>query len=217
MNVVIVDDHPLIRTGLFAVLSAEHDIEVTGQAATAADAIATISSLHPDVALVDLKLGADSGLSVIRACKSLIDGCHYVVLTSSLSRVDFVSAMEEGVDGYALKEALPEELLYALRIVAKGRRYYDPIFLQTPPALDDTGCEHLTPKEMEVLRSLGRGMNNREIAHELFITEFTVKKHVSQILAKLNLADRTQAALWANANGLVTYTIDFDGSPHAGL
>ena len=90
-------------------------------------------------------------------------------------------------------------------IVDKGRHYYDPIFLEDVPYANGRVQEHLTPKEMEVLRALGRGLSNREIALELFVTEFTVKKHVSQVLAKLNLTDRTQAALWANANGVVAY------------
>ncbi|QSO47297.1 LuxR C-terminal-related transcriptional regulator [Alicyclobacillus mengziensis] len=210
MRVVIVDDHPLVLTGLVAVFASEDDIEVVGQAATVEGAVRVICEQGPDVALIDLKLRTDSGLSVIHECKPVVQDCRYVVLTSSASRSDFAKATQEGVDGYALKEALPEELLYAMRIVAKGRRYYDPIFLEEVPYAHDGFHEHLTPKEMEVLRSLGRGLTNREIAHELFITEFTVKKHVSQVLAKLNLADRTQAALWANANGLSAYPA-FDG------
>ena len=104
MRVVIVDDHPLILSGLTAVFASEDDIEVVGQAATVEEAIRVICEQKPDIGLVDLKLREASGLSVIHECKPLVPDCRYVVLTSSASRSDFTSAMHEGVDGYALKE-----------------------------------------------------------------------------------------------------------------
>jgi two-component system nitrate/nitrite response regulator NarL len=105
-----------------------------------------------------------------------------------------------------LKEALPEEILYAIRIIGRGRKYYDPNVVRL--MVEDNGggfTEELTPREWDVLKALGRGLANRQIAKELYITEYTVKKHVSQILAKLGLKDRTQAALYANARGVARY------------
>lgn len=123
-----------------------------------------------------------------------------------------MSAKEIRVDGYVLKEALPEELIHALKIISKGRKYYDPgvlelIIKSNDPFEDDGHLEQLTPKEKEVLMELGKGRSNKEISQVLYITEYTVKKHVSQILAKLDLTDRTQAALYANVKGLATYVI----------
>ena len=110
---------------------------------------------------------------------------------------DFRRARELGVDGYVLKEAFPEELIAAIRLVYRGRKYYDPsmVDLVMNKDEDDSLIEQLTPRELEVLRALGEGLNNKDIAKKLFITEYTVKKHVSQILAKLDLTGRTQAAL----------------------
>jgi two-component system nitrate/nitrite response regulator NarL len=119
---------------------------------------------------------------------------------------DFLKAEEVGVDGYVLKEALPEELLYAIKIVSQGRKYYDPTLLELK--MKETANDpinELTPREQDVLMALGEGLPNREIAKRLFITEYTVKKHVSQILSKLELADRTQAALFASSRGLAGF------------
>jgi len=127
------------------------------------------------------------------------------VLTSSVNEYDFKKADDAGAYGYVLKEALPEELLYAISLVNKGRKYYDPgiIGKMMSPSSQDDWLDELTPREKDVLLALGQGMCNKEIAKKLYITEYTVKKHVSQILAKLDMTDRTQAALYAQAKGLV--------------
>ncbi|MEH7252632.1 response regulator transcription factor [Neobacillus niacini] len=212
MKVVIIDDHPLVRKGLTSILTLDETMEVLGEATNCKEAMDLFNSTKPDLALVDLRLANESGLDLItKAMKQGID-CKFVVLTSSIEEKDFMLAKEAGVDGYVLKEAFPEELIHALRIVNKGRKYYDPgvldLAMRAIESIDENGdLEQLTPKEKEVLIELGKGHSNKEIAQSLFITEFTVKKHVSQILAKLSLTDRTQAALYANAKGLVTYII----------
>ena len=210
MKLIIIDDHPLIRKGLTSLFSLDGFIEVLGEATNSRDAFNLLSKTSPDLAIVDLRLGEESGLEFIKAAikKGII--CKFVVLTSSLEEADFQLAKEIGVDGYLLKEALPEELVHALLMISKGRKYYDPGVLdletKSNSALEeDEYMEQLTPKEKEILIELGRGHSNKEISKALYITEFTVKKHVSQVFAKLGLADRTQAALYANAKGLVKY------------
>jgi two-component system nitrate/nitrite response regulator NarL len=213
MKVVIIDDHPLVRRGLTSILSLDESIEVLGEATNSSEALALFSKTKPDLALVDLRLANESGLNLITEAISLGIICKFVVLTSSSEMDDFRRATEIGVDGYLLKEAFPEELIHALHIISKGRKYYDPgvldLVMKSNGSLnEDSDLELLTPKEKEVLIELGMGHSNKKIAQTMYITEYTVKKHVSQVLAKLALADRTHAALYANVKGLVTYKIN---------
>lgn len=206
MKIVIVDDHPLVRKGLAAVISLQPDVLFAGEATNEHEALTLFENTSPDLVLLDLKLADESGLDLIVSARSRGIRSKFVLLTSSASREDFKRAEEIQVDGYVMKEALPEELLYAIHLVHKGRKYYDPSFVTS--RLQDyelTPADELTPKEKEVLISLGHGCSNREIATRLYISEYTVKKHVSQILAKLQVADRTQAALYANSIGLSKY------------
>ena len=212
MKVVIVDDHPLVRKGLTSILSLDGTMEVLGEATNSREALELFKTTKPDLALVDLRLGNECGLELITDAKRLGVTCKFVVLTSSSEENDFKKAKEIGVEGYILKEALPEELLHALTVIRKGRKYYDTAVLDllmnsNVPLVEDGHIEQLTPKEKEILIELGKGHSNKEISKTLYITEFTVKKHVSQVFAKLGLADRTQAALYANAKGLVTYVV----------
>lgn len=204
MKLVIVDDHPLVRKGLTSVLSLEADIEIVGEADDVEAAKKIIVQTNPDVVLIDLKLGSQSGLDIIKKVDRY--KFKFVVLTSSADQVDFKKAEEIGVDGYVLKEALPEEIVYAIRLVYKGRKFYDPGIMELViKDSNDDPISNLTPREKDVLIALGQGLSNSEIAKKLYITEYTVKKHVSQILSKLNLNDRTHAALYANSKGLVKY------------
>ena len=212
MKVVIVDDHPLVRKGLTSILSLDGTMEVLGEATNSREALELFKTTKPDLALVDLRLGNESGLDLITDVKRQGITCKFVVLTSSSEENDFKRAKEIGVEGYILKEALPEELLHALNVIRKGRKYYDTavldMLMNSSNLIEENGhIEQLTPKEKEILIELGKGHSNKEISKTLYITEFTVKKHVSQVFAKLGLADRTQAALYANAKGLVTYVV----------
>ncbi|MGI1659188.1 MAG: response regulator [Desulfitobacterium sp.] len=199
MNIVIVDDHPLVRQGLTAVITVEGDMNLVGEASTGDEAVRLVAKVNPDVALIDLRLSEISGLEIIEKCKEKAPVCKYIILTSSVDREDFQRARELGVDGYVLKEAFPEEVVTAIRLVYRGRKYYDPAMIDCMMSKDESEghVEQLTPREMEVLVALGEGLCNKDIGKKLFITEYTVKKHVSQVLAKLELADRTQAALYA--------------------
>jgi DNA-binding NarL/FixJ family response regulator len=207
--ILIVDDHPLVRTGLISLFSFEEDLNCIGEAATNEEAFQLILEQKPDIVLVDLRLGNESGFDLVEKATKNDSQSKFIVLTSSAHLADFQKAKDVGAHGYILKEALPEELLFAIRLVSSGRKYYDPGIMELVMgnSEEDDYIKSLTPKEMEVLRELGTGLSNREIASNLFISENTVKKHVSQILDKLQLSDRTQAALFANVKGLATYKV----------
>lgn len=213
MRVVIVDDHPLVRKGLASILTMSGTIELLGEATNGKEALELFKTTKPELALVDLRLGRESGLDLIKEAQHQGVRCKFVVLTSSTDEKDFMGAKELDVAGYILKEALPEELLHALNMIRKGRNYYDQgvldfaINMRKAPGKERV-MDSLTPKETEVLIELGKGLSNKEISQMMYITEYTVKKHVSQVLAKLNLADRTHAALYANAKGLVQYVVN---------
>lgn len=198
MDIVIIDDHPLVRQGLTTVLTCDEEMRIAGEASTAEQGIRLVSETQPDVAIVDLRLAGSSGLDVIASCKKKVPDCKYIVFTSSGNQEDFFKAEAIGVDGYILKQAFPEELISAVRLVFQGRKYFDSAIVESilMKSCRDPFRE-LTSRERDVLEALSEGLRNREIAKKLFITEFTVKKHVSQILAKLELSDRTQAALLA--------------------
>lgn len=213
MKLVIIDDHPLVRRGLVSILSLDKSIEILGEATNKKEAMNLFKNSKPDIALVDLRLGEECGLDLISDAVRQGVTCKFVVLTSSMEEEDFKLAKQIGVEGYVLKEALPEELINALQIISRGRKYYDTGILDLVMNTNDSKevdghMEQLTPKEKEVLIKLGMGHSNKEISQTLFITEFTVKKHVSQVFAKLGLADRTHAALYANAKGLSKYVIN---------
>ncbi len=202
MKIGIIDDHPLVRQGLISVLSIYEDFEVVGEATNCREGIAMIMEKRPEIALIDLKLGNDCGFDIIREVKDKTES-RFVILTSSAEQGDFLQAELLDVDGYILKEALPEELIYGLRLIYKGRKYYDPGLVRLQMKRDDDPLELLTQREKEVLLALGEGLSNREISERLYVTEHTVKKHVSQILSKLNLADRTHAVIFAYNRGLI--------------
>ncbi len=200
LSVLLVDDHPLVRQGLRAVLSLEPDLAIVGETGGIEGAWSLIQTQRPDLILLDIRLGQENGLTILDRCQNEHLACKFLVLTSSTTASDFESARALGASGYVLKDALPEELVFAIHLIGQGRKYYDPKILdqwletQRHP---DLMVDSLSEREWEVLSALGEGLSNREIAEKLYISIFTVKKHVSQILAKLSLADRTQAALYA--------------------
>lgn len=205
MKVVIVDDHPLVRKGLAAVLAKAEGIELAGEAETVEDAVQLIERTAPDLAIVDIKLGDQSGFDLVERLRR--HPCRFMMLTSSVAEADIRRAEECGADGYVLKEAMPEELLLAVKMIEKGRKYFDQGLLEVLVRKEsDDPLDKLTPKEREVLAFLGEGLSNSALAKKLMISEFTVKKHVSSIFQKLNLSDRTQAALYAQARGVAVFS-----------
>lgn len=206
IRLVIVDDHPLVRKGIEAALRLENGMELIGCFQNSAEILRAIEEHRPDIALVDLKLQDEYGLDVVRVGRQICPETRFIILTSYASEEEIQGAMKEDVDGYVLKEALPEELTSAIRTVYQGRKYYDPAVVHYAMGRKEAGRPHdldlLTPRELDVLKALGRGLNNRSIADELYISEHTVKKHVGAVLEKLHLQDRTQAALFAVSKGL---------------
>ncbi|ODA40855.1 response regulator transcription factor [Desulfosporosinus sp. BG] len=198
MTFVSIDDYPLARQGLMAVMGLEEGFEFVGQASCVNEARDVISRCKPEIIIVDLKLKDECGFDVISEIRRSNQNCKVVILTSSLDPNDFKRASDMNVDGYIFKDAMPEEIVNAVRLVSKGRRYYDPSIMEIVMKKEKMdNIEQLTSRELEVLVELSKGLNNKAIAKELFITEYTVKKHVSQILGKLGLKCRTQAAVYA--------------------
>ena len=202
MNILIVDDHPLVCSGIQSILISQQEINHVSQANDIQSALELMSKDPFNLAMVDMRLKGETGIDFILASKKIQPFCKYVILSSSSKNEDFDKAMEADVDGYILKDAFPEDIIYAVKTVLRGRKYFDPLLVKNIAVsmqsnqvdeLDET----LSPRETEILDCLGTGLSNKEIAQKLFISENTVKKHVSSILAKLNLSDRTQAALHA--------------------
>jgi DNA-binding NarL/FixJ family response regulator len=215
IRLLVVDDHPVVRQGLRTFLETRDDFEVVGEAGDGDGAVAEAARLRPDVILMDLVMPGVDGLEAIGRIRSARADARILVLTSFASADQVLPALRAGAAGYLLKDAAPAEVEAAIRAVHRGEGLLDPAVTATvlaevarpgPAPADrganDPGFDSLTPREREVLGLLGRGMTNAAIARELFVAEKTVKTHVSSILAKLRLADRTQAALYAARLGL---------------
>ncbi len=208
IRVAIADDHPVVRRGLRAFLDSLDDIEVVGEAVDGEAAVRLAVTEEPDVLLLDLKMPKLDGIGVISRLRSRGASTRILVLTSFTAQQEVIPAIQAGADGYLLKDADPSELEQAIRAVHRG----DPLLAPEAAAAvmaavsgrtpDLPELDRLTPREREVLAGLGRGLSNRALAEELFISEKTIKTHVSSILMKLGLTDRVQAALFAVRVGL---------------
>jgi NarL family two-component system response regulator LiaR len=210
IHVFIADDHAVVREGLRALISTEPGIEVVGEAADGGEAVVRVRSLHPDVILLDLVMPHKSGIEAIREITQENPEARILVLTSFADDDKVFPAIKAGALGYLLKDASPQELLQAIRDVYRGEPSLDPTIalkliheLKRPTDLP-LASESLTEREMEVLRLIARGLTNQEIAEMLGISERTVRTHVGNILGKLHLANRTQAALYALRKGLAS-------------
>jgi two-component system, NarL family, response regulator LiaR len=200
LRVLVVDDHPLMRRALCDLIADESDLSVVGEAADGEAAVELAATLHPDLIVLDLLLPRKDGLTVARELTATHPSAHILALTSSSDREMVAAAIEAGVLGYVIKEVQPEELLHALREVGHGREYIPPALafrLARQPVTPELSTTPLTPREQEVLRLLGHGDSNRDIARQLSISEHTVRAHVFHLLNKLGLENRAQAALYA--------------------
>ncbi len=203
MRIAIVDDHPVVREGVAQVLKEEADMQVVGTAPSTPEGVRLVERENPDVVLVDLQMPGGGGLEMVRQARDLAVDARFVILTAYASRGDVSAAVSEGVSGYILKDALPEDLVRAVRLVAGGRSYYDPAIIDLIAGQpDDDPLSSLTGRESEVLAVLATGLDNKEIAEMLHISENTVKTHVSRILDKLQVKNRTQASYYAASRGM---------------
>ena len=200
-RIMIVDDHPLMRVGVAAIINARSDMEVVDKACTAEDAVSLHAQHQPDVTLMDLRLPGASGVTAIRQIRARDASARFVVLTTYEGDEDIHQALESGAQGYIIKGMPHETLIQALKRVHAGCRYLPPpvaraLQSRTPDA-------SLSPREREVLQLLVRGKSNKEIAAELGIAEATVKCHFRVIFMRMGVTDRTQAVVSALQRGLV--------------
>jgi two-component system nitrate/nitrite response regulator NarL len=199
MNLLIVDDHPMVRRGLAAIISNDSNNYMVSEASNINEAIDILEKYKPEIALVDLKLGFENGIELVKLGKEVSRATKYILLTSFVSYEEFKRAEQIEFDGYILKEALAEDILYAINLVLRGKKYYDPEIINYIEASGNKGTgDNLTEREREVLNELRYGLSNDEIAKRLYISQNTVKKHVSSIMSKLNINNRTQAVMLYN-------------------
>ncbi len=208
IRVLIVDDHSVVRMGLKMFFDHQPDIEVVGEAADGSEGVAMARRLEPDVVLMDLLMPNMDGVTAIGRIKAERPETEIVTMTSFIEEEKVTSALEAGASGYLLKDAEAEEVAQAIRAAYNGEVHLDPavsrLLAQRMRARKDAEpVEPLTAREKEVLSQLAKGASNKEIAYELGITERTARTHVSNILGKLGLASRTQAALYAVEHKLV--------------
>jgi len=213
VRVLLADDQAMVRAGFRMILGSEPDIEVVGEAENGEQAAAAARRLRPDVVLMDIQMPGGDGLQATRRITGSDGLTSRVVILTTFERDEYVfEAMQSGASGFLLKNAPPEELIHAVRVVAAGDALLAPSvtrriieqFARRPVAPDVRArLESLTQREREVLVMLARGNSNAELAAELFVTEGTIKTHVSSLLAKLGLRDRVQAVVLAYESGLV--------------
>ncbi len=209
ITVLLIDDHRVVRQGLRDFLDLQPDIEVVGEAASGQEGIGLAHELLPDVVLMDLVMPGMDGVQTTRLLKAASPSTRVIVLTSFADDDKVFPAIKAGAISYLLKDISPEELAHAIRAAQRNEAVLHPEvaaklmqeFSNTRP--NEAPVEQLTPREMDVLRLVARGMSNKEIADKLIISEKTTKTHLSNILSKLHLADRTQVAIYALRKRLV--------------
>ncbi|HDH03840.1 MAG TPA: response regulator transcription factor [Actinobacteria bacterium] len=214
IDVLLVDDQEMVRTGFGMILQTESDISVVGEAGDGADAVRDTRRLRPDVVLMDIRMPTMDGIEATRLIMNDTNNSSRVLMLTTFDLDEYVyDAIRAGAAGFLLKDAPPEELVNAIRIIAEGQALLAPSVTRrlieefasrpssTAPSLDQ--LDQLTEREVEVLQVMARGMTNAEIAEALFVSETTVKTHVSHILTKLALRDRVQAVVFAYECGLV--------------
>jgi len=217
VKVLVVDDHALFRRGITAVLANHKNLEVVGEASDGLEAIKKAEAIVPDIIVMDLNMPHCSGLEATQALQAKMPQVNILVLTVSDNEADLFAAVKFGAKGYILKNTDPEELIQAILHIARGGVIVSPIMAtklltefqgleagEKKEAIQETDS-NLSPREGEVLQLIARGATNRQIADSLFISENTVKTHLRNIMEKLHLANRSQAAAYAVERGLVKY------------
>ncbi len=207
ISLLIVDDHAIVRQGLRTLLELMPDIAIAGEAANGAAAVEMVSRLHPDVVLMDLVMPVMDGIQATRQIAALGLGTRVIALTSFMEDEQIVPAIQAGATSFLLKDVSPDELVDAIRAAYRGEARLHPnvarkLMDQVAARPAAPAAADLTERELEVLRLVSRGMSNHQIAEVLVISEKTVKTHISSLLGKLALQDRTQLAIYALKNGL---------------
>ena len=210
IRILIVDDHPVVRKGMRAMLESEPDLEIAGEAKNGAEALEQYKSARPDVILMDLVMPVMDGIEAIQSIRGFDARARILVLTSFTSDEKVFAAIRAGAAGYMLKDSDPEDLLRAIHQVHRGESSLHPAIahkvlaeLAHPPE-PKARAEALTEREKEVLGYIAQGMNNNQIAEKMVVSRATVHSHVNRILSKLQLDSRTQAALYAVRSGYIT-------------
>jgi len=213
IRVLIADDQALVRTGFRVILNAEPDLEVVGEAADGRETIEAVRTQRPDVVLMDIRMPNLDGIEATRRLAAAAPAPRVLILTTFDLDQYVYEALRAGASGFLLKDASAEELLQAVRVVAAGEALLSPSITRRliadyarrpPPNERPAALDELTPRELEVLRLIARGLSNRDVARKLVLGDATIKTHVARIFAKLDLHDRTQAVVLAYETGLVT-------------
>lgn len=202
-RIVMVDDHPVVRAGLRALLEVEPDLQIVGEASTQEEGVASVREHRPDLVLMDLRLGTGSGVVAIQQIRQDPDAPPILVLTNHDTDADILAAVEAGAAGYLLKDAPPDELLPAVRAAAAGETALAPAVAARLMQRLRSPRPTLSPRELEVLTLVGQGLSNTQIAERLVVTEATVKSHLVHVFTKLDVASRTAAVAAARAEGLL--------------
>jgi DNA-binding NarL/FixJ family response regulator len=213
IKILLVDDQAMVRAGIHMILEAENDIHVVGEAEDGTKAVVSAHKLKPDVVLMDIQMPLMNGLEATRQITQTPGNTCRILILTTFERDDYVfEALRAGASGFILKNAPPEDLIAAVRVVAEGNALLAPSvtrriineFAQRTPRVDlKAGLSSLTEREIEVMRLIAKGKTNAEIAADLFVGETTVKTHISNLFAKLDLRDRVQAVVYAYESGLI--------------
>jgi len=210
IRILVADDHPIVREGLVAILSTQPDFEVVGEAGTGLEVVEQVAQLEPDVVLLDLEMPELDGVRALKRLRESNPDVRTLVFTAFDTDERILGAVQAGAKGYLLKGAPRDELFKAVRVVHAGESLLQPVVaskllkqVSHQQAPSTTEIESLTPRELEVLHWLAQGLQNKEIAIELVISERTVKFHVSSIMGKLGAGNRTEAVTIAAQQGLI--------------
>jgi len=203
ITVLLVDDHPVVRAGVRGMLDGEPDIIVAGEAGSGQEAVAAARALTPDVVLMDLRMPGLDGVEATARLLEAVPGTRVVVLTTYETDTDILRAVEAGAAGYLLKDASRTDLVQAVRLAARGETVLAPSVATKLFHRTRKGHDSLSPREVEVLRLVARGLSNAEIGRELHISEATVKTHLLRTFPKLGVSDRTAAVTTAMAAGII--------------
>lgn len=206
MRAVIISNYALIREGLYSIVSKYNDMNIEPASESIEKSITIIKEGVIDMVFLDLHEQNESELLLIKEIKEARVRSKFIILDFNNNKDLFVKAIRCGVDGYILAKSNEVEILHIVEQISRGKKYFDAYFIDTminDDNVEPDGVDHLTPREREILCEIGKGMSNRKISEKFFISEHTVKKHINHIFDKLNIRDRTRAALYANKCGMM--------------